>query len=893
MTSRFFQVSSGEESSDDDTKELGNTAVTRFDNFSDSDSDTDVKRVVKSAKDKRFEELQALTEKITTLKKINDWGLIEKTFEQMIKVFEKAKLHTTDDPTVPRFFVKSFAELDTFNKSVLEQKKEGTVTLNKTNSKALTAMKQKLRKNIASLQLEDLVKDYVENPDKEVVKEDSSDDDKDSDDDDDDSDDSDDDDDDDDEGGGGFARFLQKKKETVTTKQAESAEKKAKVDDDADDMSDEWSDDDDSDLSDLEEVADGEITAAFFLKKDPEVSKKKSKEGGAKESKAKKEIKEKPKVKNEKKEYELFPKDTEITLEVFQEKWIEILAMRGRKNVSRMDMEKNFKLLREIAAKEELGLGIDVRILIAIILNTFDQVPNHAMHMSREVWDRCLDGVNELLTLMEENDGTDGKSKLIITESIPETEENIIEVPEDAPEGTPKAPIQLRTSLVFFVERLDDELTKTLQGVDPHTSEYIEVLGNERKLLAMTERVEAICRRQSDITETCRTIMRRVEHIYFNKNIPGVQELMDKLCKFLYSHDSTDRIRARAMLCHVYNHALHDDWFKARDYMLMSHLQESINHSDISTQILFNRAMVQLGICAFRNGYIKDAHSCLHDMHAVGRIKELLAQGVLNQRYGEKNLEQERVDKRRMLPFHMHINLELLECINLTCAMLLEVPNMVAHPHDHRRHTISKSFRRLYDFSERQLFLGPPENTRDHIVSGSRALILGDWRKCFELVSAVKIWTLMKDHEKILKMIRVKVQEEGLRTYLFAFSKVYNSMSLVELSEMFELPESDVHSIISKMMISEELHASWDQPTKSLIFQHAEPTRLQHLCLQFSEKAATVVENNEKLLEMKTGTFSSEGGRGGHRGGRGGRGRGGRGRGGGRGGGGRGGRSNI
>lgn len=107
--------------------------------------------------------------------------------------------------------------------------------------------------------------------------------------------------------------------------------------------------------------------------------------------------------------------------------------------------------------------------------------------------------------------------------------------------------------------------------------------------------------------------------------------IMDRLCKFIYSKDATDRLRTRAILCHIYHHAIHDNWYEARDLMLMSHLQDSITHADPATQIMYNRAMVQLGLCGFRHAEIWDAHNALLDIQQGGRSKELLAQGLLPQ----------------------------------------------------------------------------------------------------------------------------------------------------------------------------------------------------------------------------------------------------------------------
>merc|ERR1719158_1049745 len=312
------------------------------------------------------------------------------------------------------------------------------------------------------------------------------------------------------------------------------------------------------------------------------------------------------------------------------------------------------------------------------------------------------------------------------------------------------------------------------------------------------------------------------------------------------------------MLCHISHYAQRGEFYRARDMLLMSHLQDNIQMSDIGTQILFNRTMVQLGLSAFTRGLISDAHSCLAEVLAGSRHKELLAQGLGNSRFQDRNQEQERGERRRQMPYHMHINLELLEFCHLTCAMLLEVPNMAEQSNSTdltRRRVISKPFRRTLEHLERQAFAGPPENTRDMVMHASKALMRGDWSKCAKIIFERKCWSMLPDADKVKETVKRKIQEEGLRTYLFTYAQHYDSLSLEQLSNMFSLESRAVHSIVSKMMINEELMACWDQPTNAIVMHQSEPSRLQTLALQFAEKAATFVENNEKLLDVRTGGY--------------------------------------
>lgn len=144
---------------------------------------------------------------------------------------------------------------------------------------------------------------------------------------------------------------------------------------------------------------------------------------------------------------------------------------------------------------------------------------------------------------------------------------------------------------------------------------------------------------------------------------------------------------------------------------------------------------------------------------------------------------------------------------------------------------------------------------REHVVAASKAMRHGEWKACSEFIVNKKmnnkVWDLFYEADRIRDMLVKFIKEESLRTYLFTYSNVYGSISVPYLSEMFDLPKLKVHSIISKMIINEELMALLDDPTETVVMQRSEPSRLQALSMQLADKITNLVDANERIFEAK------------------------------------------
>jgi len=287
----------------------------------------------------------------------------------------------------------------------------------------------------------------------------------------------------------------------------------------------------------------------------------------------------------------------------------------------------------------------------------------------------------------------------------------------------------------------------------------------------------------------------------------------------------------------------------ARDLLLMSHVQDTINDADIKTRIMFNRSMAQLGLCAFRVGEFRQALNCLAEFYPSTRIREFLAQGI-SRSYVERDIEKELLERRRQYPFHMHINIDMIEAFHLLSGLFEEVPIMAMYGISNKKRMVSKIFRHHFANYQRQVWNGPPENTRDAVICAAAAMRNADYKKSLKYVMNLRVWDLLPEanREIVRARVRQKLQEVALRTYLLSYGTLYTTIKLSTLEQLTELKLATVIRIVSEMIYNDQLHGALDPEGGFIIMYDQEPPRLQREAVAFAEKAALFVDQNERLL---------------------------------------------
>ena len=145
-----------------------------------------------------------------------------------------------------------------------------------------------------------------------------------------------------------------------------------------------------------------------------------------------------------------------------------------------------------------------IRVLLALISARFDYNSSVTSHMPVDLWLSAQKEVDQLVSVC-------------INEpqySIQEITDDYDELLERSPQTEQDGIVRIRGSVISFIDRLDDEFTKSLQNIDPHGTEYVDRLKDEKSLYCTICRAQKLYEQKQQEDPLGRVIMRRLEHIY-------------------------------------------------------------------------------------------------------------------------------------------------------------------------------------------------------------------------------------------------------------------------------------------------------------------------------------------------------------------------------------------
>jgi translation initiation factor 3 subunit C len=108
--------------------------------------------------------------------------------------------------------------------------------------------------------------------------------------------------------------------------------------------------------------------------------------------------------------------------------------------------------------------------------------------------------------------------RLLMKNPAYSVEENLDFEYDEAVERAPEKDgdvVRIRGSIISFIDRLDDEFTRSLQNTDPHGTEFIERLRDEKVLYTSICLSQSYFEKYSRKDALARVIMRRLEHVYY------------------------------------------------------------------------------------------------------------------------------------------------------------------------------------------------------------------------------------------------------------------------------------------------------------------------------------------------------------------------------------------
>jgi hypothetical protein len=146
----------------------------------------------------------------------------------------------------------------------------------------------------------------------------------------------------------------------------------------------------------------------------------------------------------------------EVSVVSIVEKMKDVLSARGKKSSSHLEQRQTLRKLITAATENNLGPALHAKLLQQVVALHFDEPASVAGYMPSHAWANCHDDITQLFQLLATH------KDLTIMPSLTEDGESL-----------ESSPYVLKGDVISFIERLDEEYTKSLRKIDPHTPDYV------------------------------------------------------------------------------------------------------------------------------------------------------------------------------------------------------------------------------------------------------------------------------------------------------------------------------------------------------------------------------------------------------------------------------------
>ena len=455
-----------------------------------------------------------------------------------------------------------------------------------------------------------------------------------------------------------------------------------------------------------------------------------------------------------------------------------------------------------------------IEILTESTLQYFDNYANQLTAFPSDLWGKIYEDLEKMMELHD-----------LLNKEKNDTNKDDIE----------KMNLSLQNDLSVRMEKLENELYKSLQFNTNSNEEYSKCILNEIKFLKLCKKIEVFYINYKNTFCIAKIYLLVIMHTYY-KTQNSIKNLIKKYNIQLDENDFIQKIvlnndkdyfknlcdqvyqtldeesKIKVMLYQIYFLCIRNDYESATKLFNSSNIYELISlFKSESLKVLFNRTLAQLGLCAFKSLDLEEVLKYLTPLCNKGptKLKEYLSQSY--NKDSEKNALFDRGDKMRTIPNVMRINTNDIDTIFYLSSMIYDVPNILlekifGNNNDNFNYN-NHAFERLFYNFQKQHFNGPSNIDKDKILATTTLLMKGDWKK---VVQEIKNLNLIKKYNILQDKLFELIKRTAFKCFIIFYMDEYESFEATNLSKRFEIKEYEVKNIINDMILTGKIKAKWN-----------------------------------------------------------------------------------